>query len=254
MVHRTATVAGSAAAGSAIVCLVAPAIMAEPVSPEDEQKLDQLASAYEDLATALSGVGDMTDADLVAARVAVDFLLLRDLNAALAGVGKDEMRPDFSKSFMTRCSEAGRTAEAAMERLRRNSCFESDALPAALSLASLMKGPLKKSPALATAAMELLVNNKEMVILMLDEAVDAESSVQVAALVQAALAYGEVLSSFVEETGEDLLEVEQKQDFGQRIENFNIDFAEHKARLSADGYYGCAELRALFERDGKQEP
>lgn len=238
----------------AVACLVASAAVAEQVSPEMERNLDKFALAYEDLAAALDGVEDMVDADLVASRVAADFLLLRELSPALNDVKANEVSPELARSFTTRCAEAGKTAKAAMERLQGRSCYESEALPAALSLAPLLDVPLQKSPALATAAMELVVNNKEMIILMLDEAVDEQTAPQVAALVQAALVYGNALAAFSDELGEELLEVEQKRDFGKRVENFNIDFAEHKARLSEAAYFGCPELRALFERGEVSEP
>ncbi len=239
---------------AAAVCMVASAAWAGQVSPEQEQKLDKLALAYEDLAHALDGVEDITDADLVAARVAADFLLMRELHAAWQGGDAPEMSPEFAKSFAMRCAEAGKTAKAAMERLREHSCYESDALMAALSLAPLMdSASLQKSPALATAAMELVANNREMIILILDEAVDEATAPQVAALVQAAFVYGEALSAFADEVGDGLLEEEKKQDFGQRFENFNIDFSEHRARLSGKGYFGCEALRSVFEHDAGRQ-
>lgn len=239
---------------AAAVCMAASVAWAEQASPEQEQKLDKLALAYEDLAHALDGVEDITDADLVAARVAADFLLMRELHAALQRGKTTETSPEFAKSFATRCAEAGKTAKAAMERLREHSCYESDALMAALSLAPLMDAAsLQKSPALAAAVMELVANNREMIILILDEAVDNTTASQVAALVQAAFIYGETLSAFADEVGDGLLEEEKKQDFGQRFENFNIDFSEHRARLTEKGYFGCDALRSVFEREaGKQ--
>lgn len=235
------------AAGMTVGMAVYAPALAEQASPEEEQKIDKFALTYEDLANALDGVEDATDADLVAARVAADLLLLRELNTELRGVEATEMSPEFAQSFATRCAEAGKTSREAMERLRERSCFESDALQAALSLAPLVDAPLQKSPAMATAAMELVANNREMVILILDEAADEATAPQVAALVQAAMAYGEALSAFAAEVGVELLEIEQKQDFGQRFENYQIDFAEHRSRLMEREYFGCDALRAIFE-------
>lgn len=241
MVNQMAAVAGGA------VCLIAPAVAAEPDGQEVEERLDRLASAYEDLAMALSGVEDLVDADLVAGRAAADFLLLRELHAALSMTGEGVLSPEFTKSFKTRCEEAARSVEASIARLRENHCFYSDALPAALSLSCLRNEPLQKTPAMAACAMELLMNNREMVILMLDEAVDEESAPQVAVLVQAALVYDDALAAFVREVGEELLDEEQKRDFGQRMENFTVDLAGHRERLEQSGFYGTMVLRSLFD-------
>lgn len=243
MLFQTDTVA------AALVSLAVPIVLTGCATEVDEQKLDNLASAYEDLSSALAGVEDMTDADLVAARVAVDFLLLRDLDAALRA--SDGMGVDHAsvRSFVVRCTEAARTTQSAMEHLRQNSCFESDALQAALSLAILMSDPDQKSQILATSAKELVANNKEMVILLLDEAVDEVTAPQVAVLVQAALVYGTSLASFAEEQGDELLSIEQKDEFSQRLENFAIDFAEQRSRLSVEEYFGSKALRSLFEQE-----
>lgn len=220
---------------------------------EHERRLDDLAATFEDVAAALSAVEDMTDADLVASRVAVDFLLLRDINAALEAVsrGGEAVGPDFARSFETRCATARQAVQEAMERLRNSRCYESDALPAALSLASLMNDPPEGSQ-LREAGLELVANNLEMLLLLLDEVKDTDTADQVALLVMTSLAYDAELTRFAQEQEQHALEQEKADYLMRRIEGARLDFLELLTLLTEKNFFDSSLLKeALEQQRGK---
>lgn len=226
----------------------APAPAGEVALSADELNLDRLISVYEDVATALSSVDDSTDADLVASRVAADFLLLRGMGQALFTPGSGaEVNSDTLRSFHLRRERARTAVEAATARLRENSCYGSEALPAALSLSGLISGKAPTGPAAETAAQELLSNNREMMSLLLDEATDSDSAEQVANLIGSALRCEAALSAYVEEVGKGSLDSEQLEFYAQRRRDFHIDLRNHRERLEPQNYYGNAFLREFIE-------
>ena len=209
---------------------------------ERERRLDDLASTFEDVASALSAVEDMTDADLVASRVAVDFLLLRDINAALEQVGAGgELSPDFARSFSARCASARRAVNDAAERLREHHCYESEALSAALSLATLMNNPAGGTK-LREAALELVANNLEMLVMLLDEVRDTDTADQVALLVMTSLTYDAELSRFAKEQEVHALDEEKGDYFTRRIEGVRLDFADLLTLLEEKNFWGSSLL------------
>lgn len=218
---------------------------------ERERRLDDLASTFEDVALALSAVEDMTDADLVASRVAVDFLLLRDINAALEQVSAGgELSPDFARSFSARCASASRAVNDASARLREHHCYESDALSAALSLASLMNNPAGGAK-FREAALELVANNLEMLVMLLDEVQDADTADQVALLVMTSLTYDAELSRFAKEQESHVLDEEKGDYLTKRIEGVRLDFADLLTLLAEKGFWGSSLLEKAVRGKGK---
>lgn len=229
----------------AVVCVAPAAHAAE--GAEIERSADSLISTYEDLSNALAGVQDVTDADLVASRVAVDILLIRQLHATLQSAGASSASADFTKSFASRCAVVSDTVDAAMARLKACHCYESDALNAALYLLPLISPEVRPGPDMAPYVAELVANNQEVIIMLLDEAVDASSAPLVAGLVASAMDYGEELAELASSVGTESLSAEHIFFFGQRKKNFELDFAEHKRRLTECKFFDCKELSDLFE-------
>lgn len=229
-----------------LLCVVAAPVYAAEIA-DAERSVDSLISTYEDLSNALAGVQDVTDADLVASRVAVDILLIRELNVSIQQAGELETSPKFAKSFATRSAEVSKTVEAAMARLKDCKCYESDALSAALYLIPLVSPDVRPGPDMAEYATELVVNNCEVIIMLLDEATDAESAAIVADLVASAMGYGEELEDFADELGDAAIPEERKFFFGQRMQNYKLDFEAHRERLKEQKFFNCKALSDLFE-------
>ena len=229
----------------AVACVASSAHAAD--SAEIERSADSLISAYEDLSNALAGVQDVTDADLVASRVAVDILLIRQLHASIQGAGEITAGEAFTKSLATRCALVSKTVDAAMERLKNCRCYESDALNAALYLIPLISPDVRPGPDMALHAAELVANNREVIIMMLDEAENVASAPLVAELVASAMDYGVELEAFAASLGEDSIPEEQRAYLKQRRENYELDFAEHRRRLSELKFFDCKDLSDLFE-------
>lgn len=228
-------------------CLCAPCAAQEqaPLSAE-EQKLEALAAAFEDVAEALLTVQDVNDADLVASRVAVDFLMLRNLHAEMMAMQSHaDVRADYAKDFARRCAEARKSAVATIAALQQQDFHGSVSLPAATSLAALMKAPLPPRKA-AIAAWELKLNNMEMIVLLLDEVSDHESAETVAALVEYALACGEILESFATECESYPLDEETAIYYGRRVEDYHVDFGRLAIALKECNYYDSERLRRVF--------
>ncbi len=218
---------------------------------ERERRLDDLVSTFEDVASALSAVEDMADADLVASRVAVDFLLLRDINAALEQVSAGgELSPDFARSFSARCASASRAVNDASARLREHHCYESDALSAALSLATLMDNPVGGTK-LREAALELVANNLEMLVMLLDEVQDTDTADQVALLVMTSLTYDAELSLFAREQESHALDEEKYDYLTKRIEGVRLDFEDLLTLLAEKGFWGSSLLEKAVRGKGK---
>lgn len=214
-----------------------------------EQKLETMAVSFEDVAEALLSVQDVNDADLVASRVAVNFLMLRNLHAEMLAMQNNaDVRPEYAKAFALRCAEARKSAIASIAALQQQDYHGSVSLPAATSLAALMKAPLPPDKA-ARVAWELKLNNMEMVVLLLDEVSDAESADTVASLVEYALACGEILESFAEEHASHPLDEETSMYYGRRVEDYHVDFGRLAESLKAHNYYDSAKLRQIFVAD-----
>lgn len=214
-----------------------------------EAKLETLALAFEDVAEALATVQDVSDADLLASRVAVDFLLLRNLHAEMVEMKTNpDVREEYAKAFILRCTEARKTAISAIQSLRKQDYFGSAALPAAASLASLMKEPLQPQKA-AHAAWELKVNNMEMIVRLLSEVNDKPSAEMAASLVEYAIACGKILEKFATEYESQPLDAESSVYYASRVEDYHVDFGNLLAALKACNYYDSERLKRLFMAD-----
>lgn len=219
---------------------------AERELTEAEQKLENMATAFEDVAEALATVQDVKDADFVASRVAVDFLMLRDLHAAMGAMKNNaDVSAEYAQSFVQRCTKARESAVACIAALQQCDYLGSAALPAATSLAALMKEP-QPANVMAEAAMELKVNNMEMIVLLLDEVEDAESAETVANLVGYALAHGEILEAFAQEYEAHPMHPDSAVYFARRVEDSHVDFANMAAELRDCQYFNCEALRRVF--------
>lgn len=245
---RTATLVFLALAPASAVHLAdaaEPARAGESGPTANELNLDRLISVYEDLAAALSGVEDSTDADLVASRVAADFLLLRGMGQVISG--GEEVSTDTMRSFRLRNEHARSAVSNATARLRENNCYGSAALPAALSLSVLISGKTPSGADAESAVQELVANNREMMSMLLDEAVDKESAAQVAGLINTSLRCEAALSAYAEEVGTAHLDEEQRSHYARRQNDFLIDIRNHHARLNPNEYFGNAFLRDFVE-------
>lgn len=214
-----------------------------------EKKLEAMALAFEDVAEALGSVKDVSDADLLASRVAVDFLLLRPLHAEMVALKHNpEVNAEYAETFIRRCAEARKTAVAAIQALQKQDFYGSASLPAATSLAALMKGPLAPEKA-APAALELKVNNMEMIVLLLSEVEDKESAETVASLVEYALACGKILEEFATEYESQPIDAESSVYYARRVEDYHVDFGNLAESLKACHYHNSEKLRRIFVSD-----
>lgn len=230
--------------------LLAPAAIAvaeSPVKTEQEQNLEDLIASWEDLAVALDAVRDVTDADLVAARVAGNILLIRRLNTELEEDEDALTMVAHAESLKTRSAEAAKTAEAAVARLKSKNYYESDALKAALFLVPLVAPEVRPGPDMAAAVAELQVNYRETVIELLYEVEDAESAAVVAELLEIALAYGEALDNLGDEIGNSPMDEEQKLFIERRMDDYELDLKAQKKRLKQKHYYGCSALKKILK-------
>ena len=236
-------------------CIVFPCFAQEQqVLSGAEQKLEKMAVSFEDVAEALRAVQDVHDADLVASRVAVNFLMLRNLHQEMLAMQSNaDVRPEYAKEFTQRCAEARKSAVASIVALQQQEYYGSVALPAATSLAALMKDPLPPDKA-ARAAWELKLNNMEMIVLLLDEVRDPETAATVTSLVEYALACGEILEMFAEEYASHPLDEESSMYYGRRVEDYHVDFGRLVEFLKEHNYYDSAELRQIFVQDEPQLP
>lgn len=226
---------------------VPPATRQEEAPTADELNLDSIITVYEDVATALSSVDDSTDANLVASRVATDFLLLRGMGQNLADYSGVKVNSETMRSFQLRREQARSAVESARTRLRENSFYGSEALQAALSLSGLISGKSPAGPAAETAVQELLANNREMMSLLLDEAKDAATAEQVTNLIEAALRCETALSAYAKEVGNAHLDDEQRDFYSQRRKDFYIDLQNHRERLAPLDYFRNSFLREFIE-------
>lgn len=221
-------------------------LVAQPELSEAEQRMEKMALAFEDAAEALAGVNDVADADFVASRVAVDFLMLKDLHATILSMNKEtDVRSEYAQTFLKRCTDSRAQALASIQALKKQDCFGSSALPAAISLAGLMKGPLPPHAAYETA-MELKTNNMEMVILLLSAVKDTDSAATLAPMVEYAFALGKILEDFVLEHEQTPMDDDSAVYFARRIEDYHVDFANEAERLAAVHFFGNPLLRELL--------
>lgn len=216
----------------------APAVSAE------QQTLDSLVSLLEDVAAALDSVSDTESADLVAPRVAVDFIAMSKLHAAAHAASENiPADADFAKSFMTRSTQARRLLDDAVCRLKEHNAYGSRVLPSALSFSSLLTDSLPESRAAESAAV-LLAHHRAQMTMLLARVQDAATAAEVAELLQAMLTTDDVLAAFAAQHAD-----------GGVTENTAItlnkaekDLEGAVSTLRARDFYGNTKLRTLLTR------
>lgn len=229
------------------VCLCSPVGAAgEEASAENEKILGQFASAFEDAVTALSSVQSKTEADVVASRVAVDFILLQRLNREVLRINTNAVSPSFAREFAERCTKAQQQVQSAVERLSSVRCFESKALESALTLASLVSGKLEDHVALQ-ACRELVLSNFELSNRLLKEVRDYDSAEKVAPMLKVVLSCGRVINEFRGglESREQVHPPEP--DFEHRLQRFREESAQYLERLQLEGFYDNLALREVLQ-------
>ncbi len=209
--------------------------------------------AFEDVAEALATVQDLQDADLIASRVAVDFLMLRPLHDEMKNLNKNaQVRPEFAQQFFARCADARKQALSAIAALNKTSCYASSALPAAISLAGLMADSLPADKA-AIAAIELKINNMEKMADLLTAITDEASAAVVAPLVELAHARGRILDDFAAEYEDAPIPDDLALYFARRVEDYHVDLANQVARIQAEQFFGNVKLAELLTSPDKQQ-
>lgn len=233
------------------VCLCVQAWAAgEEASAENEKLLGQFASAFEDAVTALSSVQSKTEADVVASRVAVDFILLQRLNREVLRINPNAVSPSFAREFTERSTKAQQQVQAAAERLSSVRCFESKALEAALSFASLVSGQLEDHAALQ-ACRELVLNNLELSNRLLKEIRDYDSAEKIAPMLKVVLSCGRIINEFrggLESRGQAL---PPEHDFDRRLQRFREESAKNLERLQLEGFFDNRALREVLQADSQ---
>lgn len=230
-----------------VVCLLASAWAdVEETAANNEKLLGQFAAAFEDAVVALSSVQSKSEADVVASRVAVDFILLQKLNREVLRINTNAVSPAFAREFAERCTKAQQQVKAAAERLSTVRCFGSKALESALTLASLVSGKLDDAVAIQ-ACRELVLNNLELSNRLLKEVKDYDSAEKIAPMLKVSLSCGRMISEFRSglESREGILPPEP--DFEQRLQRFREESAKYLELLQIDGFYDCVALRDVLQ-------
>lgn len=229
--------------------LVVPLCAAQgEVSAENEKLLGQFAAVFEDVVAALTDVQTKAEADVVASRVAVDFILLQRLNREVLHIDTKVVRPAFAREFAERCTRAQSQVKEAAGRLAGVRCFGSKALEAALTLATLVSGQLSDEAAIL-AGRELVVNHLEVSSRLLREVKDFESAEKVAPMLKVALECGRVLNEFrlsYESRGQSLM---KEPDFEERVRRFREDLARSMEQLQIEGFYDSVMLREVLQAE-----
>lgn len=228
---------------------MAAADAAEPVAPTaGELNLDRYLAIYEDLGAALANVDNATDADLVAVRVAADFLLLRGMDHAISRSDtSSSLSPEFLRSFQTRREQVRSSVDDSIRRLREANCYGSTALPAALTLFCHIAGTAPSKEEAEVALQELLSRNLEMMLFLLEKAVDAKSAAVVASLMESACQCKAALVAYGEELGAAELPPDQLSFFVERRMKASAAILLLKNKLEAVDFHGCEALRRSVE-------
>lgn len=216
---------------------------AEPCAPAAaEQELDRFVSLLEDVAAALGSVRDTQEAELVAPRVAADFIAIKALHETVHGMDDSGVSADFIKSYATRGAQARSATEAAVKHLRENACFESRSLPLALSFAGLLTDKLSDAQA-ASAVTLLLADNREQMTNLLARVGNAESAEQVAELLQPMLTCDAALAAFAHAHAESGV----PEEVARRLNAAEQGFTAAVRALNSREYCGNAALRELLQ-------
>ena len=189
--------------------------------------------ALEDLTEALEGVEDPTSADLVAARVAVDYLVLHRCAAAQGA----------------QSAALEERVKAAAEAVQQAECYGSPGLRAALELSRMRLGeatPLPRSEA-AVCALELLLNSRDVLILLLDSVNNAASAKAVVPHLESALAYAQVLQDFAGQFSESEPDAARAESLYRQLEDSRRDLQQAIGTVMEQDCYGSAALQALLE-------
>lgn len=227
-----------------VTCACMP-VLAQQSSPHEET-LDRFARVFEDLAAALVSIENKVEADMVASRVAVDFLGLAELNPIVMGLKDNKPSPSFSQSFALRSQEAGRTVGVAMERLRSHACYNSRALVAAMALGGLLDKKLTREQA-AECAAELMVNNQECLVRLLQETRDADSADKVAFLIRANRDSGDILEKFAMQYRDVSMDRARQSERSARAEMAASAMMSTLDALQKKNYYDSVRLKELFD-------
>lgn len=195
---------------------------------------------------ALSSVQSKVEADVVASRVAVDFILLQRLNREVLRINTNAVTPAFAREFTERCTKAQQQVQTAVERLSAVHCFESKALESALTLASLVSGKLEDSVALQ-ACRELVLSNLELSNRLLKEVKDYESAEKVAPMLKVALSCGRVINEFRGGLESRHQVPPCEADFEQRLQRFREESAKCLELLQIEGFYDSVSLRHVLQ-------
>lgn len=221
----------------AAICAVA-----EPQEQSvQNQNVEDIISFWEDMATALDDVRDVTDADLVATRVALDILLIREW------YGDTEATSGADKAVKARAAAAAKTAATAVARVKAKHYYESDALKAAVQLLPLVDPAVKPGASFAPAVAELRMNCRETIIELLEEVDDAESADIVAKLVDATMICCDWLDELADEIGDADMDEEQELFIERRMDSYEADLKELKTRLKKEHFYGSVELKTVLD-------
>lgn len=215
-----------------------------PVSAENApQILDQLVSLLEDVSTALDSVTDADSADMVAPRVAADFIAMSKLHDPAHHVEKTVSVPDeIAKSFVVRSRQARQLLDDSVKRLKENQAYGSRSLPVALSLSSLMTRPLTESLAAEASAIVLTDSRNQLSVVLL-RVHDEASAAEIAPMVQAMLTTDDVLSAFAAEHADGGV----SENTAVRLNRAEEDFARCIRSLRARNYHNNRLLRQLLD-------
>lgn len=235
----TASVAPVASAGAAA--------SAEPVMQLScrERHLDQFASTYDDLAAALASVSDREEADFVASRVALDFILLHRLDRRLKDEQGEQIRDCMIARFVNRCDQSRQAVCVAMERLKLEDCFGSSALEAALELSHLQDGRLSLARA-RELGRRLHLNSAESELRLLRRVNDRDSAQTIAPLLHCVRSCGRSVDEYLTEYAGAAAESCAADEVAERLEAVQEEMGRVLQELRQRGYYGCRELEDEF--------
>ncbi len=194
---------------------------------------DATLTALEDLVEALEGVSDATSADLIAARIAVDYLVLHDC----------------APTENALATELENRVQALSEAVQQAEFHGSPGLRAAMSLARMRPGhaePLPRSAA-AAAGLALMVNSRDVIIMLLDSVNNLSSAEAVVPHLESVLAYAQVLQDFAGQFAESELEAAEGEELYRQLEDSRRDLQESVGTVLDEDCFGSAALKTLLE-------
>lgn len=238
--------AAAEAAAAAGFAASAEAASAEAAASETElssreRHLDQFASIYDDLAAALASVSDREEADFVASRVALDFILLHRLDRRLKVEQGEPIRDCMIARFVNRCDQSRRAACEAMERLRLEDCFGSTALEAALELSHLQDGRLPLARA-GELGRRLHLNSAESTLRLLRRVNNRDSAQEIAPLLHCVRSCGRSVDEYLAAYAGAAAVACEADEVAERLEAVQGEMGRALLELRQQGYYGCREL------------